>query len=60
MAAVKIAQAMGAEVFATASSSKWEFLKSLGIKHIMILFSILYRENLSQKVYQYLKKMDVL
>ncbi|WP_413160472.1 SDR family NAD(P)-dependent oxidoreductase [Capilliphycus salinus ALCB114379] len=35
MAAVKIAQAMGAEVFATASFSKWEFLKSLGIKHIM-------------------------
>ncbi|KMW70467.1 type I polyketide synthase, partial [Limnoraphis robusta] len=35
MAAVKIAQAVGAEVFATASSSKWEFLKSLGIKHIM-------------------------
>ncbi|MEB3282831.1 MAG: SDR family NAD(P)-dependent oxidoreductase [Lyngbya sp.] len=35
MAAVKIAQAMGAEVFATASSSKCEFLKSLGIKHIM-------------------------
>ncbi|ERT05437.1 methyltransferase domain protein, partial [Lyngbya aestuarii BL J] len=35
MAAVKIAQAMGAEVFVTASYSKWKFLKSLGIKHIM-------------------------
>ncbi|MGK7876650.1 MAG: SDR family NAD(P)-dependent oxidoreductase [Xenococcaceae cyanobacterium] len=34
MAAVKIAQQAGAEVFATASESKWEFLKSLGVKHI--------------------------
>ncbi|MDJ1172316.1 thioester reductase domain-containing protein [Roseofilum sp. BLCC_M154] len=34
-AAVQIAQLAGAEVFATASPSKWEFLKSLGIKHIM-------------------------
>ncbi|NER93851.1 MAG: type I polyketide synthase [Symploca sp. SIO1B1] len=34
-AAVQIAQLTGAEIFATASPSKWEFLKSLGIKHIM-------------------------
>ncbi|MDJ1183275.1 type I polyketide synthase [Roseofilum casamattae] len=34
-AAVQIAQAAGAEVFATASPGKWDFLKSLGIKHIM-------------------------
>ncbi|NEO43741.1 MAG: type I polyketide synthase [Moorea sp. SIO4A3] len=34
-AAVQIAQLAGAEIFATASPSKWEFLKSLGIKHIM-------------------------
>ncbi|TDL93266.1 MgcR [Okeania hirsuta] len=34
-AAVQIAQQAGAEVFATASPPKWEFLKSLGIKHIM-------------------------
>ena len=34
-AAVQIAQLAGAEVFATASPPKWEFLKSLGIKHIM-------------------------
>ena len=35
MAAVQIAQLAGMEVFATASPSKWEFLKSLGIKHVM-------------------------
>ncbi|NER52360.1 MAG: SDR family NAD(P)-dependent oxidoreductase, partial [Symploca sp. SIO1A3] len=34
-AAVQIAQLAGAEVFATASPPKWEFLKSMGIKHIM-------------------------
>ena len=34
-AAVQIAQRAGAQIFATASPSKWEFLKSLGIKHIM-------------------------
>ncbi|MEI2580370.1 SDR family NAD(P)-dependent oxidoreductase [Scytonema sp. PRP1] len=35
MAAVQLAQQAGAEVFATASPSKWEFLKSLGVKHTM-------------------------
>ncbi|MDF5726720.1 MAG: SDR family NAD(P)-dependent oxidoreductase [Rhizonema sp. PD38] len=34
-AAVQLAQRAGAEVFATASPSKWEFLKSIGVKHIM-------------------------
>ncbi len=34
-AAVQLAQQAGAEVFATASPSKWEFLKSMGVKHIM-------------------------
>ncbi|NUO79359.1 SDR family NAD(P)-dependent oxidoreductase, partial [candidate division KSB1 bacterium] len=34
-AAVQLAQRMGAEVFATASASKWEFLKSLGVQHVM-------------------------
>ncbi|MGB3533335.1 MAG: SDR family NAD(P)-dependent oxidoreductase, partial [Microcoleaceae cyanobacterium] len=34
-AAVQLAQQAEAEVFATASPSKWEFLKSLGIQHIM-------------------------
>ena len=35
MAAVKIAQKAGAEVFATASQSKWEVLEKMGVKHIM-------------------------
>ncbi|MEM1168616.1 MAG: type I polyketide synthase [Cyanobacteria bacterium P01_H01_bin.35] len=34
-AAVQIALAAGAEIFATASPGKWDFLKSLGIKNIM-------------------------
>ena len=35
MAAVLLAQQVGAEVFATASPGKWAFLKSMGVKHIM-------------------------
>jgi NADPH:quinone reductase-like Zn-dependent oxidoreductase/NAD(P)-dependent dehydrogenase (short-subunit alcohol dehydrogenase family)/SAM-dependent methyltransferase/acyl carrier protein len=35
MAAVKLAQAMGAEVFATASPHKWDALKSLGVTYVM-------------------------
>ncbi|WP_083305009.1 type I polyketide synthase [Moorena producens] len=35
MAAVQIAQQAGAEVFATASQTKWEALKAMGVKHIM-------------------------
>ncbi|MGD1917734.1 MAG: polyketide synthase dehydratase domain-containing protein [Pleurocapsa sp.] len=34
-AAIQLAQETGAEVFATASTGKWNYLKSLGIKHIM-------------------------
>ncbi|MDF5712713.1 MAG: type I polyketide synthase [Rhizonema sp. NSF051] len=34
-AAVQIALNAGAEVFATASIHKWEFLKSMGVKHVM-------------------------
>ncbi|MBA2114723.1 type I polyketide synthase [Bremerella alba] len=33
-AAVAIAQAVGAEIYATASKGKWDFLHSLGIKHV--------------------------
>ncbi|TWT32734.1 type I polyketide synthase [Blastopirellula retiformator] len=33
-AAVAIAQAAGAEVFATASRGKWDFLRSLSVEHI--------------------------
>lgn len=34
-AAVQLAQAVGAEIFATASPGKWETLKSQGIAHVM-------------------------
>jgi acyl transferase domain-containing protein/acyl carrier protein len=34
MAAVQIAQWLGAEVYATASPSKWEALRQLGVQHI--------------------------
>jgi myxalamid-type polyketide synthase MxaB len=34
-AAVQLAQAVGAEIFATASPGKWDFLKSQGIQHVM-------------------------
>lgn len=35
LAAVQMAQRAGAEIFATASPGKWEYLQSIGIKHIM-------------------------
>ena len=34
-AAVQLAQRMGAEIFATASTSKWKFLKEQGVSHVM-------------------------
>lgn len=34
-AAVQIAQRIGAEVFATASLPKWDFLRGMGIQHVM-------------------------
>jgi acyl transferase domain-containing protein/acyl carrier protein len=35
VAAVHLAQQLGAEVFATASPPKWDFLRSRGVEHIM-------------------------
>ncbi|MEH2032451.1 MAG: SDR family NAD(P)-dependent oxidoreductase [Nostoc sp.] len=35
MAAVQIAQQLGAEVFATASPPKWQALRNMGVRHIM-------------------------
>ncbi|MEM7312868.1 MAG: SDR family NAD(P)-dependent oxidoreductase [Planctomycetota bacterium] len=35
MAAVKVAQEIGAEVFATASRRKWQMLHKLGVRHIL-------------------------
>ena len=34
-AAVQVAQRAGAEIFATASPGKWDFLKDQGIRHVM-------------------------
>jgi myxalamid-type polyketide synthase MxaB len=34
-AAVQLARQAGAEVFATASPPKWEFLKAMGVEHVM-------------------------
>jgi acyl transferase domain-containing protein/phospholipid N-methyltransferase len=35
LAAVQMALAAGAEVIGTASKSKWEYLKSIGVKHVL-------------------------
>ena len=35
MAAVQIARNVGAEIFATASPSKWDVLRGMGVRHIM-------------------------
>ncbi|MBE9045186.1 type I polyketide synthase [Pleurocapsales cyanobacterium LEGE 10410] len=34
-AAVQLAQQAGAEVFATASTGKWDWLRSMGVEHVM-------------------------
>ena len=34
LAAVRVAMALGAEVYATASQGKWQYLKSIGVRHI--------------------------
>jgi malonyl CoA-acyl carrier protein transacylase len=46
MAAVQIAQQAGAEVFATASISKWETVRSLGVKHIFDSRSLDFAEEI--------------
>jgi acyl transferase domain-containing protein/NADPH:quinone reductase-like Zn-dependent oxidoreductase len=35
LAAVQLAQRRGAQVFATASPGKWDYLRSLGLEHVM-------------------------
>ena len=35
VAAIQIAQSIGAEIFATASPGKWDYLRSQGVNHIM-------------------------
>ncbi len=47
-AAVQIAQHIGAEVFATASKPKWEFLASQGIQHIMNSRTLKFAEEIQR------------
>jgi NADPH:quinone reductase-like Zn-dependent oxidoreductase/acyl carrier protein len=46
LAALQIAQRLGAEVFATASPPKWELLKSLGAQHVFNSRSLEFRDEL--------------
>ncbi|MEL7407031.1 MAG: beta-ketoacyl synthase N-terminal-like domain-containing protein, partial [Cyanobacteria bacterium J06558_2] len=48
MAVVQLAQLAGMEIFATASPSKWEFLRSLGIKHVMNSRNLEFAEEVMQ------------
>ncbi|MBI1248546.1 aminotransferase class I/II-fold pyridoxal phosphate-dependent enzyme [bacterium] len=45
-AAVAIAKAIGAEIYATASQGKWDFLRSLGIEHIYDSRTTLFSEQI--------------
>jgi len=47
-AAVQIAKQYDAEIFATASQSKWDFLKSQGIKHVMNSRSLEFAETIME------------
>ncbi|MEM9220568.1 MAG: SDR family NAD(P)-dependent oxidoreductase, partial [Cyanobacteria bacterium P01_F01_bin.150] len=47
-AAVQIAQRLGAEIYATASPGKWEFLRSQGIQHIFNSRSLAFAEQIKQ------------
>ncbi|MCC6271373.1 MAG: zinc-binding dehydrogenase, partial [Microbacteriaceae bacterium] len=48
-AAVQIAQALGAEVFATASPGKWEFLRRQGVTHLFNSRTLHFAEELRQR-----------
>ena len=47
-AAVQIAQQVGAEVYATASEGKWDFLKASGIEHVMNSRNLDFAEEVMQ------------
>ncbi|MEQ9548564.1 MAG: amino acid adenylation domain-containing protein [Coleofasciculus sp. G3-WIS-01] len=47
-AAVQLAQRAGAEIFATASQKKWEFLKAMGINHVMNSRTLDFAEEIKQ------------
>ena len=44
-----VAQAAGAEIFATASPGKWELLKSQGIQHVMNSRTLEFRQEVSRR-----------
>ncbi|MEM6613028.1 MAG: SDR family NAD(P)-dependent oxidoreductase, partial [Cyanobacteria bacterium P01_C01_bin.72] len=46
-AAIQLAQQAGAEIFATASTGKWDYLKSLGVKQIMNSRSLNFAEEIN-------------
>lgn len=48
-AAVQIAQSVGAEVFATASEGKWEFLHSMGVKTVMNSRTLAFAETVMRE-----------
>ncbi|MGB1249062.1 MAG: SDR family NAD(P)-dependent oxidoreductase [Candidatus Promineifilaceae bacterium] len=47
MAAIQLAQMVGAEIFATASPRKWETLRRLGIKHIYNSRTLAFADEIS-------------
>ncbi|MEL7407029.1 MAG: SDR family NAD(P)-dependent oxidoreductase [Cyanobacteria bacterium J06558_2] len=47
-AAIQLAQAAGAEIFATASEGKWDYLKSLGVNHVMNSRSLDFAQEIQQ------------
>ncbi|MEQ9620457.1 amino acid adenylation domain-containing protein [Coleofasciculus chthonoplastes] len=47
-AAVQLAQRAGAEIFATASQKKWDFLKAMGINHVMNSRTLAFAEEIKQ------------
>ena len=50
LAAVQLAQQVGAEIFATAGSEeKWEFLRTLGIQHVMDSRSLDFAEQVLER-----------
>ncbi|WP_208341233.1 type I polyketide synthase [Aetokthonos hydrillicola] len=49
LAAIQLLQLAGAEIFATASPQKWEFLQSLGIEHIMNSRTLDFADEIMEK-----------
>lgn len=47
-AAVQLAQRAGAEIFGTASPSKWDFLKAMGVNHLMNSRTLDFAEEIRQ------------